>query len=233
MVWDEQTIHDLKDLWAQGHSTAEIGRRLGVSKNAIVGKAHRLELDARPSPIRRDVAKPPNDRTMPCPRAAGPTLPPLASADMAAFPGPGANAVPPLSQPHHPQALHHPQPAESDPVHRQPDQLESDPPPRSASRSIDATMPTSTPADLTPADLTPADLTGADAPPPGKPARPAPPATSFQARRSSPACCWPIGEPGTKTFQFCDDTSLPGKPYCGEHAKLAYVKIRDRREDAA
>ena len=45
MVWDDETIRHLRDLWTQGHSTAEIGRRLGVSKNAIVGKAHRLDLD--------------------------------------------------------------------------------------------------------------------------------------------------------------------------------------------
>jgi GcrA cell cycle regulator len=55
----------------------------------------------------------------------------------------------------------------------------------------------------------------------------------IQARRSAPSCCWPIGEPGTKAFRFCDDTSVPGKPYCDEHARLAYVKIRDRKEDAA
>jgi GcrA cell cycle regulator len=55
----------------------------------------------------------------------------------------------------------------------------------------------------------------------------------IQARRSAPSCCWPIGEPGTKSFRFCDDMSVPGKPYCDEHAKLAYVKIRDRKEDAA
>jgi GcrA cell cycle regulator len=47
------------------------------------------------------------------------------------------------------------------------------------------------------------------------------------------ACCWPIGEPGTKSFRFCDAESLGGKPYCGEHAQLAYVKVRDRREEAA
>jgi GcrA cell cycle regulator len=46
-------------------------------------------------------------------------------------------------------------------------------------------------------------------------------------------CCWPIGEPGTRSFRFCDDASEPGKPYCSDHAKLAYVKVRDRREDAA
>src|ERR1700689_5675513 len=80
MVWDEETIRLLRDLWAQGHSTAEIGRRLGGTKNAIVGKAHRLDLDARPSPIRRDVVKPVLERPPGYPRMAGPPLPPLASA---------------------------------------------------------------------------------------------------------------------------------------------------------
>jgi GcrA cell cycle regulator len=46
-------------------------------------------------------------------------------------------------------------------------------------------------------------------------------------------CCWPIGEPGTKSFHFCDDEAASGKPYCATHAALAYVKVRDRREDAA
>jgi GcrA cell cycle regulator len=46
-------------------------------------------------------------------------------------------------------------------------------------------------------------------------------------------CCWPIGEPGTKSFRFCDAEATAGKPYCAEHAQIAYVKVRDRREDAA
>jgi GcrA cell cycle regulator len=54
MEWAEETIVRLRTLWDEGLSTAEIGRRLGVSKNAVVGKAHRLDLPARPSPIRRD-----------------------------------------------------------------------------------------------------------------------------------------------------------------------------------
>jgi GcrA cell cycle regulator len=52
--WAQETIDRLRILWDEGHSTAEIGRRLGVSKNAVVGKSHRLDLPARPSPIRRD-----------------------------------------------------------------------------------------------------------------------------------------------------------------------------------
>lgn len=49
--WREDDIERLRVLWDEGHSTAEIGRRLGVSKNAVVGKAHRLDLPARPDPI--------------------------------------------------------------------------------------------------------------------------------------------------------------------------------------
>lgn len=49
--WSGAVVSDLRALWAEGHSTAEIGRRLGVSKNAVIGKAHRLELPNRPSPL--------------------------------------------------------------------------------------------------------------------------------------------------------------------------------------
>jgi GcrA cell cycle regulator len=44
-------------------------------------------------------------------------------------------------------------------------------------------------------------------------------------------CCWPIGEPGSRSLRFCDDAATPGRSYCAEHVKLAYVKVRDRRED--
>ena len=58
MEWTEETISRLRSLWQEGHSTAEIGRRLSVTKNAVVGKAHRLILPARPSPIRKNTAEP-------------------------------------------------------------------------------------------------------------------------------------------------------------------------------
>jgi len=51
MSWTDEKIEQLKELWDQGLSTAEIGRELGVSKNAVVGKSHRLGLKPRPSPI--------------------------------------------------------------------------------------------------------------------------------------------------------------------------------------
>src|SRR5690242_21655410 len=79
MEWAEETIVRLRALWDEGLSTAEIGRRLGVSKTAVVGKAHRLDLPARPSPIRRDGTGGGAPRRSAPRRVAGPTLPPLSS----------------------------------------------------------------------------------------------------------------------------------------------------------
>jgi GcrA cell cycle regulator len=170
MEWAEETIVRLRALWDEGLSTAEIGRQLGVSKNAVVGKAHRLDLPARPSPIRRDGAGGGAPRRSSLRRLAGPTLPPLSSTspigDAAAGP-----ALPPLAV-LAPKSL-------------------SVPPPRAAS----------------------------------------PPLPRPYGRVVS--CCWPLGEPGTRSFRFCEEASEPGKPYCQEHVKLAYVRVRERREDAA
>jgi GcrA cell cycle regulator len=54
MTWTPERIAEVTRLWNQGLTTAEIGRLVGVSKNAIVGKAHRLGLPPRPSPIKRE-----------------------------------------------------------------------------------------------------------------------------------------------------------------------------------
>ena len=51
MSWTDDKIARLRELWKSGLSTAAIGRELDVSKNAVVGKAHRLGLEPRPSPI--------------------------------------------------------------------------------------------------------------------------------------------------------------------------------------
>ena len=57
MTWTTEKIKQLKKLWSKGKSTVEIGRELGISKNAVVGKVHRLELNARPSPIKKETVK--------------------------------------------------------------------------------------------------------------------------------------------------------------------------------
>lgn len=55
MEWTEERVAALQRLWAQGLSASQIAERLGsVTRNAVIGKAHRLGLASRPSPIRRD-----------------------------------------------------------------------------------------------------------------------------------------------------------------------------------
>ena len=93
MNWTDQTIATLRTLWGEGHSTAEIGRRMATTKNAIVGKAHRLKLPARPSPIR--VASP--DRPKPASRITAPVLAVPSFLPTAPLPAPAPE--PPLVHP--------------------------------------------------------------------------------------------------------------------------------------
>ena len=149
--WNNLAIGMLRALWDEGHSTAEIGRRMGLSKNAVVGKAHRLNLRARPSPIRAvGTGKP---RCAASPRPKPPTLGSLTA-------GPGVSPAP-------------------------------SPPAREIAPPIQR--------------------------------------SSEPLKLGTARCCWPIGEPGTSEFRFCDDVTAAGRSYCPAHCALAYAKPRDRR----
>jgi GcrA cell cycle regulator len=50
-AWTDERLERLKQLWSEGLSISQIGEALGVSRNAIAGKAHRMGLPKRPSPI--------------------------------------------------------------------------------------------------------------------------------------------------------------------------------------
>jgi len=145
MEWTEEAIDRLRAFWDEGLPTAEIGRRLGISKNAVVGKAHRLDLPARPSPI------------------------PTAESRQSG----------------------------------QPNRAERRRPARRASATSPASAATS-----------PGSL---------------PPPTAQRVI----TCSWPLGDPGKPDFHFCDATALPSKPYCAAHAERAYVRVRDKGEEAA
>jgi GcrA cell cycle regulator len=77
--WPDDAIQRLRTLWDAGMSATQIGRHMGRSKCAIVGKAHRLHLASRPSPIRRDGSSAPiRPYSRRLVRVAGPvTLAPL------------------------------------------------------------------------------------------------------------------------------------------------------------
>ncbi|MGQ3071658.1 MAG: GcrA family cell cycle regulator, partial [Ferrovibrionaceae bacterium] len=77
MGWTAEKIEQLNKLWSEGMSITEIGKILGMTRNAVVGKAHRLGLAKRPSPIAR--APGPRPAAQPAP-AAQPTRPVVAPA---------------------------------------------------------------------------------------------------------------------------------------------------------
>lgn len=89
MTWTEERVSELTRLWSTGLSASEIGKILGVSKNSVVGKAHRMKLESRPSPIKRNPnGQPRRSRAArsrripmsdsPLPGAAAPTRPTIA-----------------------------------------------------------------------------------------------------------------------------------------------------------
>jgi GcrA cell cycle regulator len=47
VTWTPERVDLLTQLWDQGLPSAEIGRRLGLTKNAVIGKVHRIALSPR------------------------------------------------------------------------------------------------------------------------------------------------------------------------------------------
>lgn len=55
MSWTDDRVSTLKKLWGEGKTAAEIAKELGgVTRNAVIGKAHRLKLSNRVSPIQQN-----------------------------------------------------------------------------------------------------------------------------------------------------------------------------------
>jgi GcrA cell cycle regulator len=50
MVWTDEKVKALVQLWESGQSITQIGKALGMTRNAVVGKAHRIGLAKRASP---------------------------------------------------------------------------------------------------------------------------------------------------------------------------------------
>ena len=55
MSWTDERVEQLKTLWTEGLSASQIARALGgVTRNAVIGKVHRLGLAGRATPARTD-----------------------------------------------------------------------------------------------------------------------------------------------------------------------------------
>ena len=59
MSWTDEKVQKLRDLWTKGHTASEISGMLGdTTRNAVIGKAHRLNLEERaPSKAKSSLGK--------------------------------------------------------------------------------------------------------------------------------------------------------------------------------
>jgi GcrA cell cycle regulator len=206
MSWTDERIDRLKELWTQGMTASQIADELGgVSRNAVIGKAHRLGLQSRPSPVK------PNEG----PEAGPSPFEPEAEAEGRAEPEP-AEAEPEAGAA---EAEADPAPAAPEPAPAAPQPLIRSIGPggfvRQAPGEQQSPIPPAPPRRLVPAKPSPeiADKTSL-------------------LDLNEKICKWPIGHPGEPDFHFCGAQANPGFPYCVEHCGVAYqaqIPRRDRR----
>ena len=212
MSWTDERIERLKALWKQGVTASHIADELGgVSRNAVIGKAHRLGLQSRPSPVK------PNEPEAP------PPAPPKKSAKAAPKPA----AATPAPKPE-PKSKAKPEPQRAT--------AEKAAPPAPA-----APAPTPSQTQLRsigPGGFVRQGPSDQQAPiPPAPPRRlvPAKPSPEIADKTSlldlnEKICKWPVGHPGEPDFHFCGKPSNPGFPYCVEHCGVAYQAQLPRRD---
>jgi len=208
MSWTEERIERLKAMWTEGATASQIADELGgVSRNAVIGKAHRLGLEARPSPV-----KPGEEKEHRAPAAAAPAPKPAPAERPAPRSAAAtATAAPEQAAPAHPTPQR--QRAQSDNI-----QYRSIGPGgfiRQGPGDQQAPIPPAPPRRLVPAKPSPevADKTSL-------------------LDLNDRICKWPMGHPGEPDFHFCGNASNPGFPYCVEHCGVAYqaqLPRRDRR----
>jgi GcrA cell cycle regulator len=193
-TWTEERIATLTKMWESGATASQIADELGgVSRNAVIGKAHRLGLKARPSPVKanepKPAAKPAPVEARPAPKPVRPKAP-VREEDSEA---PAAGAVP--SQP-----LPDPRPDLPRIVSVGPGGFL-----RQGPGEQQAPIPPAPPRRLVPAKPSPdiADKTSL-------------------LDLNDRVCRWPMGHPGEPDFHFCGVKVNPGFPYCVEHCGRAY-----------
>jgi len=222
MAWTDERIDTLKKMWEDGQTASQIAEALGqVSRNAVIGKAHRLGLQSRPSPVKPNeapaaevVAKPVVEAPAPKPVVAAPPPPPLAEV-----------AAPPPA----------PAPIVDEDEEDDEDEIEER---TAAPAPVAAPQPVL--RSVGPGGFlrqSPGEQQAPITPAPPRRLVPAKPSADMAGKTtlldlSDRICKWPLGHPGEPDFHFCGDKVNPGFPYCVAHCGHAYqaqLPRRDRR----
>ncbi|WP_405403946.1 GcrA family cell cycle regulator [Paracoccus sp. Ld10] len=204
MSWTDDRVETLKRMWSEGQSASAIAKELGgVTRNAVIGKVHRLGLSNRteepeaapaapppaPEPVARE--KPAAPRVVPQP-AAAPVRPEPTPEPVAAQPEPEPE---PSTQPAFVPVPRRPIVPAGQPLPPQPSANEISPEALASVREVEKRAKKLTLMELT-----------------------------------ERTCKWPIGDPATDKFWFCGLPSVAGKPYCEAHVGVAFQPMSSRRD---
>lgn len=210
MSWTEERIDRLKAMWTEGATASQIADELGgVSRNAVIGKAHRLGLESRPSPVKPGEEKERSSSAAASAPAAKPApveratpKPAAATAATSAAPAPERAPHPRSPQRQHPDGIQYRSIGPGGFVRQGPGDQQAPIPPAPPRRLV--------------------------------PAKPSPEVADKTSllELNDRICKWPMGHPGEPDFHFCGSPSNPGFPYCVQHCGVAYqaqLPRRDRR----
>ena len=207
MSWTDERIEKLTKMWENGATASQIADELGgVSRNAVIGKAHRLGLKSRPSPVKA------NEKAKKAPEKKA-DKPPVKKVAAPAAPRPKA-----------PVAMTEERPAPPAPAAEAP----VDDSPRQPIPNRQENMPRI--VSVGPGGFLRQGPGDQQAPiPPAPPRRlvPAKPSAEVAGKTSlldlnERVCRWPMGHPGEPDFHFCGDKVNHGFPYCVQHCGRAY-----------
>lgn len=197
--WDNATLKKLKALTVKGLSTAEIGKRLGISKNAVVGKLNRLGWNPKAGGVAAAMPEPASKAKADTKTAGRKTA--------AAAPAKKASAKVAT-------------PKAGTPAKKATTTVKKTATPKKA--AAPAKKPAAKDAEKTVASK-PATKTSKAVNSKTLAMHQRIIQHSLEMANLKPnQCRWPIGDPDSENFHFCGETVFVGKPYCYEHCKQAY-----------
>lgn len=197
--WDNATLKKLKALTVKGLSTAEIGKRLGISKNAVVGKLNRLGWNPKAGGVAAAMPEPASKAkadTKTSGRKTAAAAPAKKASSKVAAPKAGTPAKKATTTVKKTAAPKKAAAPAKKPAAKDAEKTVASKPATKTSKAVNSKT-LAMHQRIIQHSLEMANL---------KPNQ----------------CRWPIGDPDSENFHFCGETVFVGKPYCYEHCKQAY-----------
>lgn len=206
--WDSGMLKKLKSLVGKGLSTSEMGKKLGMSKNAVVGKLNRLGWNAKATeasnkktakPVAKKASKTETVVSKKTTAKKAVAKKPVAKVVKKEKPVAKKTAVKPVKKA---TVVKETKPAKAA-VNKKVETKSSKKAVVEQEKPVIKTASKKTKKDLALHELLIQH--------------------ALQMANLKPnQCRWPIGDPDSDNFHFCGETVFAGKPYCYEHCRQAY-----------